>query len=386
MSPSIDRRQWLKSSALVAASLAVPRPLNAVPVGAHIGVDPATPGHAQSPYPRGQEGIIKLNSNENPYGISPRARSAIVEAADYTHFYPQPAYPELVDLIAEENRLTSDHIMLGAGSTELLSIAGFRFGAQGGKVLMADPSYFDAHDFYVRVGADLRLVPLNDAFEHDLGALDQQVTADLDHVYICNPNNPTATAVDSAALRSFCEEASRRTMIFIDEAYHDLALDPYDSMVDLVRDGANIIIFRTFSKIHGLAGARVGYAMARPDIIEKIDEMATNWAPVSNLSLRAAIASYQDTEYLEMCRARNHQARTGLYAELDRLGYFYVPSHTNFVLFRIRRDRRQVQQEFRDRNIMLRTFTINDGPWIRISMGTPAQMSAFVAAVEEIAP
>jgi histidinol-phosphate aminotransferase len=157
-------------------------------------------------------------------------------------------------------------------------------------------------------------------------------------------------------------------------------------MVDLVREGANLIIFRTFSKIHGLAGARVGYAMARPDIIEKLDEMATNWAPVSNLSLRAAIASYQDTEFLEMCRTRNHAARNDLYAALDRLGYFYVPSHTNFVLFRIRRDRRQVQEEFRDRNIMLRTFTINDGPWIRVSMGTPDQMAAFVAALEAIDP
>ncbi len=374
MSLSIDRRQWLKSSALVAASLALPRELVAAP---------ALP---QSPHPRDQKGIVKLNSNENPYGISEKARAAIVEAADFTHYYPHPAYPELVELIARDNNLTSDHIMLGAGSTELLCIAGFRFGAQGGKVLMADPSYFDAHDFYVRVGTDLQLVPLNESFEHDLDAIDRRLTADFDHVYICNPNNPTATVVDSMALRAFCEEASRRTMVFIDEAYHDLALDPYDSMVDLVRDGANLIIFRTFSKIHGLAGARVGYAMAKPEIIEQIEEMGTNFAPISNLSLRAAIASYQDTEFLEMCKARNHEARTELYATLERLGYFYVPSHTNFVLFRIRRDRREVQQEFRDRNVMLRTFTINDAPWIRVSMGTAEQMQAFAAALEAIAP
>jgi histidinol-phosphate aminotransferase len=375
MSLSIDRRQWLKSSAMMAGALALPRQLPA-----------PMPAQTGSPYPRGQEGLIKLNSNESPYGISPAAREAIIEACDFTHYYPHPAYPELVDLIAAANDLTSDHVMLGAGSTEVLSIAAFRFGAQGGKVLMADPSYFDAHDFYVRVGADLQLVPLNDAFEHDLDALDRRLTAEFDHVYICNPNNPTATAVDGGALRSFCEDASRRTMVFVDEAYHDLALAPYDSMVDLVRDGANLIIFRTFSKIHGLAGARVGYAMAKPEIIEQMEEMSTNWAPISNLSLRAAIASYQDAEFLEMCRRENHRARTRLYAALDRLGYFYLPSHTNFVLFRINRDRREVQQEFRDRDIMLRTFTINDGPWIRISMGSPGQMKAFVTALEEIAP
>jgi histidinol-phosphate aminotransferase len=376
MSLSIDRRQWLKSSALVAASLAIPRQLGAT----------ALPALPQSPHPRGQKGVLKLNSNESPYGISEKARAAIIEAADFTHYYPHPAYSELIELIAENNDLTSDHVMLGAGSTELLSISAFRFGAQGGKVLMADPSYFDAHDFYVRVGADLQLVPLNESFEHDLDALDRRLTGDFDHLYVCNPNNPTATVVDSRALRSFCEDASRRTMVFIDEAYHDLARDPYDSMVDLVRDGANLLIFRTFSKIHGLAGARVGYVMAKPEIIEQLEEMSTNWAPISNLSLRAAIASYQDTEFLETCRARNHRARTQLYAALDRLGYFYVPSHTNFVLFRIQRDRREVQEEFRDRNIMLRTFTINDGPWIRVSMGTPEQMAAFVAALEEIAP
>ena len=375
MSLSIDRRQWLKSSALVAASLALPREVTA-----------AAPALPQSAHPRDLEGIVKLNSNENPFGISAKARAAIIEAADFTHYYPHPAYPELVELIARDNDLTSDHIMLGAGSTELLCIAGFRFGAQGGKVLMADPSYFDAHDFYVRVGTDLHLVPLNEAFEHDLDALERRLTSDFDHVYICNPNNPTATAVDSAELRPFCEEASRRTMVFIDEAYHDLASDPYDSMVDLVRDGANLIIFRTFSKIHGLAGARVGYAMAKPEIIEQLQEMSTNFAPVSNLSLRAAIASYQDTEFLEMCRAENGEARGNLYATLDRLGYSYVPSHTNFVLFRIRRDRRDVQREFRDRNVLLRTFTINDAPWIRVSMGTPQQMEIFAGALEAIAP
>lgn len=374
MSLSMDRRQWLKSSALVAASLALPRDLA------------ATPHAAQSAHPRDLQDIVKLNSNENPFGISPKAREAIVEAAEFTHYYPHPAYPELVDLIARDNDLTSDHIMLGAGSTELLCLAGFRFGAQGGKVVMGDPSYFDAHDFYVRVGADLRLVPLNEAFEHDLDAIDRRLTWDVNHVYICNPNNPTATVVDPSALRSFCEEAGRRTMVFIDEAYHDLALDPYESMVDLVRDGENLIIFRTFSKIHGLAGARVGYAMAKPEIIEQIEEMSTNFAPISNLSLRAAIASYEDTEFLDTCRAANHEARTHLYTTLDRLGYFYVPSHTNFVLFRIRRDRREVQQEFRDRSIMLRTFTINDTPWIRVSMGTPEQMGAFEEALEAIAP
>jgi histidinol-phosphate aminotransferase len=374
MSLSMDRRQWLKSSALVAASLALPRDLAAAP---------ASP---QSAHPRGLEGIVKLNSNENPFGISPKAREAIVEAAEFTHYYPHPAYPEMVDLIARDNGLTSDHIMLGAGSTELLCLAGFRFGAQGGRVLMADPSYFDAHDFYVRVGTDLQLVPLNESFEHDLDALDRRLTSDFDHVYICNPNNPTATVVDASAQRSFSEEASGRTMVFIDEAYHDLALDPYDSMVDLVRDGANLIIFRTFSKIHGLAGARVGYAMAKPEIIEQLEEMSTNFAPISNLSLRAAIASYEDTEFLDMCRTANHEARTNLYATLDRLGYFYVPSHTNFVLFRIRRDRREVQQQFSDRDILLRTFTINDAPWIRVSMGTPSQMETFAAALEAIAP
>lgn len=381
MSLRVDRRQWLKTSAFAAAGLALPRHLVAAPPGTEAAPLPRTVGHA------GQfEGVVKLNSNENPYGISERARRAVVEATANTHIYSHHFYPELVEPIARDNGLTPDHIMLGAGSTELLSIAGLRYGAQGGKVLMADPGYFDMHDFYVRVGADLHLVPVNDAFEHDLEAMDRALTREYRQVYIANPNNPTATVVGSAPLRDFCEQASRRTKVFIDEAYHDFGEDPYGSMVGLVRQGADVLIFRTFSKIHGLAGARVGYIMAKPEIIEELGELATNFAPISNLGLRAAIASYQDDEYLRTCRERNRDAKVFLYHALDELNYFYVPSHTNFVLFRIRRDRREAQQRFRERDIMIRTFEVEGAPWIRVSMGTMDQMRTFVTALEAIAP
>jgi len=155
-------------------------------------------------------------------------------------------------------------------------------------------------------------------------------------------------------------------------------------MIELVREGKNVVITRTFSKIFGLAGLRIGYGMAKPEIVKELKKLERNFAPIAWLSLKAAIASYQDRPFIQDVREKNEEVKLYLYEELKRLGYFYIPSHTNFVLFKVRQDALRMVKELKERHILVRAFGINGDQWIRVSLGTYEEMQAFVSALEEI--
>ena len=374
MSIQVNRRQWLKTSALAAAGLTLVRcgdTINRLEASAE-----SSPGN---------DDLIWLDQNENPYGISKNTQNAIVNAIKYSNRYPEKQLHELKDLIAKHENVSPGHIIIGAGSTEVFSIAGLLYSGQAGEVLMADPSYQGFRNYFSRVGGRLNLVPLNNSYEHDLESMYRRISKSIRLVYVCNPNNPTGTVVAGEKLLSFCEEASRSAAVFVDEAYHELVEDSgYASMIDLVRQDRDIIISRTFSKIHGLAGLRVGYGIARPGIIEDFRRIQTNFSPVSVLSLYAAVASYKDAEYIDSSRKKNGESRSYFYSVLEKLEYFYIPSHTNFVIFRIDRDAKDFLKEVRKRNVVLRTFAFNDANWIRVSMGTMQEMRALASVLEEI--
>ena len=255
MSSAMDRRHWIRSSALATAAWAIGRDRITAAEGAG-GADGAT---------------IYLDQNENPYGISGMARKAIMDTVKLANRYPGDEMAELRDLIAAREGVPNDHVVLGAGSTEIFSLAGLLYGADGKEVLLAEPTYSGFKNYIDRIKGKLNSVPVDSRWEHDLDEMARRFTAKTSLVYICNPNNPTGTIVDSGKLRSFCESAARSAMVFVDEAYGDLVEDSrYSSMVDLVKKNANVMIARTFSKIHGLAGMRVGYGLARPEIIERV--------------------------------------------------------------------------------------------------------------------
>ncbi|MFC1557600.1 aminotransferase class I/II-fold pyridoxal phosphate-dependent enzyme, partial [candidate division KSB1 bacterium] len=177
---------------------------------------------------------------------------------------------------------------------------------------------------------------------------------------------------------AFCEEASKQCLVLVDEAYNELVEDPkYRSMMDLVRKGDNVMVLRTFSKIHGLAGMRMGYGIAKPDIISEFRRVQTNFAPNSQATLAAAIASYQDTEFLEFSKKKNLEAKEFFYTTLEGHGYSYIPSHTNFVIFEIDEEARTFVNTFREHNIYLRPFEFSGKHWCRCSMGTAEEMQAL---------
>ncbi len=156
-------------------------------------------------------------------------------------------------------------------------------------------------------------------------------------------------------------------------------------MIDLVKEGKNVVVTRTFSKIFGMAGLRVGYGIARPDIVENMERIERNFAPIAWLSLRAAVECYTNVEFTQYARQKNREVKSYLYRELERLGFFYVPSHTNFVLIKVSQDSREMSKKFEDRNILIRPFEFGGDYWIRVSLGTMEEMQTFASALSDIA-
>jgi len=372
MSLQLNRRQWLKTSAVAAAGLIVSRNYTAC--------------QSKDALPRfsisGEE-PIRLGNNESPYGISDGARQAIISSIDRSNRYPHGYYLQLKELIAEKENVSAENIILGAGSTDVMTSLIHVYGTQG-SIMVGDPTYFDFVIYASRACCPLQQVPLNDNYEHDLPAMEQRIDRDTRLIYICNPNNPTGSITPREKLRSFCERASDKALVVVDEAYHEYVEDrAYASLVDLAREGRDIVVTRTFSKVFGLAGLRVGYGIARSDIIKELERMERNFAPVAWLSLRAAIASYKDPQFPRTVKQKNREVKSYLYEELERLNLAYVPSHTNFVLFKVNQDSWKIAKDFERRNILIRPFEFKRQYWIRVSLGTREEIQAFISVLTD---
>ena len=373
MGYAIDRRQWLKTSALAVAGLMAGPRLEIPNKEASVCRDA-----------RETDTIIRLNSNESPFGISQYAREAITGSIDLSNRYPHRLYSRLKEIIAEREGITQDHILLGAGSTEVM-VTLIHFMKTNGEILVADPTYFDFIFYATTSERALKEVRLNEKFEHDLDAMEKQISARTHLIYICNPNNPTGSITPKAKLRPFCVEASKKALVVVDEAYHEYVEDEsYSSMIGLVEQGKNLIITRTFSKIFGLAGLRIGYGIAHPQIIKKLETLSRNFAPVSWLSLQAAIASYQDRPFIRATGEKNKRMRRYLSQELGKLGLKCIPSHTNFVLFQIGQNALELTRKLEEAKIFVRPFEFHGRQWLRVSCGTEKELQAFLASFSEL--
>lgn len=373
MTLTMNRRDWLKTSTFAATGLLVSSSFPSC--------GPSETFSEQAPQ---KSGIIKLNSNESPYGVSEKAKQAMVEAMEESHLYPHNKYAELIELIAEREKLTPEHIILGGGSTEVMNMIIRAYGISG-PIVVSEPTYFDFLYYAELANCDLKHVPLNDTFEHDLESTESCITPETGLVYVCNPNNPTGSITRKGGLFDFCERTSENVLVVADEAYHDYVEDSsYSSMMDLVRRDKNVIVTRTFSKIFGMAGLRVGYGVAKPEIIAKLNRVEMNFAPISYPSLKAAVSSYKDTSFLNTVLEKNRSARDYLCTQLEKMGYNYIPSHTNFVLFKVNRPSADMANELRRNNILVRSFQFSNSQWIRVSLGFLNEMQTFVSALSEM--
>ena len=368
MRNSIDRRDWLKQSALALAGLGLTPQLFAADKRRFF-----SPGNP-----------ILLNSNENAYGPSPLARKAILETYQFSNRYPDDYIPLLKKKIARHWKVNEENILLGAGSSDIIGLACQQVSKEKGNIITAEPSYRVWNNQAGSFGLGFNRIPLNEKRELDLAKMVSSIASDTRMLYICNPNNPTATICDQRLVGDKATEASQKTFVFIDEAYTEFA--ELDSLASLAAKNKNIVVAKTFSKIYGLAGARVGYAIAHPETIKSLSGYQP-WsdAGVSVVSANAAMASLDDSEFVTGCCEKIKRAREVCYAAFKQLSLDYIPSHTNFILFNIDKIKGDFVQQMQAKNIYVQFREHFNGKWCRVSMGTIEEMQEFVKALKEIA-
>ncbi|MGI9341380.1 MAG: pyridoxal phosphate-dependent aminotransferase [Gammaproteobacteria bacterium] len=325
--------------------------------------------------------MLRLIANENPYGPSPMARAAATKAVEEGWKYALRETGMLKKLIAEREDVATKNVMVSAGSSESLRVAAMLFGRGGGRVVAATPTFSFMQTYARTIGCTVDEIPLDETMTHDLDAMASAMRDDTRLVYVCNPNNPTGTLLDGASVAEFIDDISPRAPVLVDEAYLDLGGAEFvaaNSAVAKVREGKPVIVTRTFSKLHGMAGMRVGYAIAPPEIIEQLEQLRVTM--LNRPGVAAAAASLQDTEFLTFSRARVRECVDITTAVLEELGRPYVPSYGNFVYFDTGGSARDFMGGMRRAGVMTGMNYAPFPSWARVSMGKVEDMRAFADA------
>ena len=329
--------------------------------------------------------LARLNANENPYGPPASTKKAVVEGVSGGNRYSWKELTSLVEKIAKKEGLTPDHIMMGPGSSDLLEKVAIVLFMNGGNLVSADPTYMSLIRVAESLGAKWKPIPCKPDWSHDLNAMEAAIDKDTKMVYICNPNNPVGSITAGKDLLDFCSRVSEKVPIFIDEAYLELAEGTgTESMVSLLKQNKHVVIARTFSKIMGMAGLRVGYAAATPAFLDKIQKITRGGMGISHTSVLGAIASFEDTDFQSNTKKLNSECKQYVYENLTKMGYSYIPSYTKFVIFQLNMPGKEFLTKMTDKGILVRSFDIQNKPWCRVSMGTMAEMELFVKALSEI--
>ncbi len=326
---------------------------------------------------------IRMSSNENPYGPSRVALQAIAENIHLTNRYLADS-TNLIKVVANINNISPDHVMTGTGSSEILNVAGMLVGLQQGSVVCADPTYQSLLNYAENAGVEIIRVRVAEGLNADLDGMRKAVRGDTNMIYIVNPNNPIPSVIEKNAMKAFVLEQAEDRLVFVDEAYHEYVDNPdYESMIGLVAEGhSNIIVSRTSSKIHGLAGMRVGFGFAHPDLINEMNLRKTGAETV--LGLAAAYASYQDMEFQDFSRRKNKEALAIVEGMCEELGVRYAKSNTNFTFIETGVENAVVQEMMLKEGIMTGRLFPPFNTWSRVSMSTPEDMKYFVQVFRKL--
>lgn len=320
-------------------------------------------------------GKILLRYNENPYGPSAKGLKAGSEAATVGAYYPESIIGDLQRMIARRHGLSMDNMVLSSGSNEALQAAMVAYGKRG-KVIMPALTYTDHVAYAEHKGVEIERIPMADDLSTDLDAMAAAVDDSVSLVYVCNPNNPTGLTIDGDELRAFCRDVSRKAVVLVDEAYNEVTDDPpYTSVVDLVGEGENILVMRTFSKIFGMAGYRVGYGMGHPDIAALVNGHVMAWP--NGVGLATAFASYQDDEFIAFSRDKIVEGREMVNTTFRKNGIEPLPSQTNFVYADIGRNAEDFAKQMAERNILIRGSMGGPENYARVSMGKLEDLEVF---------
>ena len=323
---------------------------------------------------------IKLSSNENPYGPSPLARAAMIESISISNRYNWQLTTELIQTLSKKNNVKTNNILMGAGSTEMLDLVSRLSALKKGSFIIADPSFNYWTDTAEKLGLAKIKVPLTADKKLNLDAMLKAIEPDTKLVYICNPNNPTGSICDRDQLVKFINEATKKTIVLVDEAYIDFT--DQQSLSTLAIENKNLIIAKTFSKIYGLAGARIGYAIANVKTIEQLSELKS-WSngSISVASTVAALASLKDEKFVSETYSLNLKARQYTTEQLKKLNLVSIPSYTNFLYFSLTNYKKDFFEQLRINNIIGTKIYEEQGKWTRITVGTMQEMQKFIGAI-----
>lgn len=364
-----NRRNWLKQVSLGVVGLGLGQ--------LETFANPVLPDYFNS---KSSDLPILLRSNENPYGPSPLARVAMTESVNISNRYGWNLTSELTSEIAKKNNVNPNNILIDAGSTKILDLVLQFSSLNKGNFILAETTY----DYWTypakTLGIQKITVPLTNDKKHNLTAMLKAIKPDTRMIYICNPNNPTGTICKREELESFINEATKKVIVLVDEAYIDFTNQ--ESLSNLVIENKNLIIAKTFSKMYGLAGARIGYAVANETTIYEISQLQS-WPNgcVSVVSTAGALASLKDEEFKKKVYSLNEKAKKYTIEQLENLNITCIPSSSNFIYFSLSNYKKDFFEQLEKNNIVGTKIYEENGKWSRITVGTMQEMEMFINAI-----
>jgi histidinol-phosphate aminotransferase len=398
----MNRRLWLKNSAaLTVGATALPSLLQkayADPVArqelyldlshefrAALAADALPPAAVKA----------RLGANENPWGLSAKTKQAVSDSLLEANRYAMRATMDLYKAISEKDGVpmpqaaaggwggpSKSFIKLGCGSTELLNASLMHFATKG-TIMVGDPCYISGNDEKFPIDK----VKLTADYQYDLDAMAAKADpAKHSLIYICNPNNPTGNMLPPDKLRKFIDEVSPKVPVLVDEAYIDYATDPKtDCMVDKVKEGKNVIVLRTLSKLYAFAGMRLGYALGKPELLQDISKYTMNGFGLSLPTIRGAIAAFADADNQKMVLTKTAESKKYAMDFLTKAGYKVIPSYANFMLFPVNMKGSELNAKLMNEGVMVRNWFFDGQHWCRVSIGTMDEMKAFTEAFTKVA-
>ena len=328
-------------------------------------------------------GDVRLSSNENPLGISPAAREALIEAIVDANRYPGGYRDPLLEELARYLSVDQNTLTLGFGSTEILQVVTQTFQGPNTPLIIAEPTFEDISDYQDTMPFEVVAIPLTRDLQHDVGRMREAASKRPSVVYICNPNNPTGTVTDSADLNAWIADAPETTTFILDEAYLEYVTDPrFEPGLKWIESRPNVVVVRTFSKIFGMAGLRLGYAVSHPTTAARLNEHTVQNSP-NVLAGAAGVASLKDEGLVDRAIAVNEESKAITHATLDELGLEYLPTNTNFLMHRIHGDLDTYIGRMRETGLLVGRKFPPMLEWNRLSFGLPEEMDRWASTIKD---
>lgn len=326
---------------------------------------------------------IRMSSNENPFGPSPKAIQAMVDAFDESSLYGG-VNGQILEVLSKIENVPPESITIGAGSGEILEAAAVLASLDPGSLVAPYPTFSQLTRTADALGTEIINVPVDGNMDTDLEAMYAAIRPDTRMVYLCNPNNPIPAIIEKGAMEDFVRTVAKDRLVFVDEAYYEYVDNPaFSSMMHLVEEGVdNVIVARTASKIHGFAGLRIGFGYGHPDLIQKLNEVITG--SVSILTQHAALVAYQDMDFQQFSRAKNKEGLTILEGMYEELGLRYVKSNTNFSYFETGVDNDTFRQTMSEHGILTGRNFPPFSNWARVSIAKPEEVAYFVQTYKSL--